>query len=295
MQIGGPSDKQKLDALQEAEKKNVPLPKTAPKKGAAPKYTAPALTQKQLQTLAPFYVQMPPKPAFLNPKRIGWYWLKHKERVKLRRQLKADYGIKKRREFEDIAREVGLGIDNPVVAMLWWGLTWLVGSGGLASLVGAAALMLGGMYAYSYISEQVGSFTIQLNNSTMQDGFVLSESPDFTTETGRLISEQMPRVNAISLDDLDRHSDEVDGCHNGAHNVAYTFYIKNKSAVTSSYEYVLQLTDSMFGTEKAVWVMLFEDGKQVIYAAPSASDGEGEALVGYARPPFFEQAYDCAK
>ncbi len=293
MPQNGMPDELKLQALREAEERQKAAQGIKPGRPRPTKYTMPGLTKQQLESLLPFYVDLGPKPPFLNPKRLKWYYKRHVERRKLRKKLREDYGITRRVEFETIAREVGLGIDNPILAWLWWFFSWLTGAGGIASVLGAAVLALSAFFVYSFVSEQVGSFTIQLNPGTMETLFALSDTETFESTTGRLISEEVDKVNAISVADLDRNIDVAyEGSHNGEHYVAYTFYIKNISGSTQSYEYVLRMTDSLFNTEKAVWIMLYEDGRQIIYAAPSA-DGDPERLCGYSRPPFFDAAYDC--
>lgn len=315
-----PTDEMKEKAVQEAEerlkaqkeleaaeqKKARKAIKPGQKRPAA--HMAEGMTSAQLSQLTPHYVDIGPKPFGIGPKRWKWSWKKHKERKKLRKDLKTNYKIKKWRDFEEIARQLGLGIDNPLLLGLLRFFHFLLGTGGILSILGAGTLALLGLFMLSFIQEQVGAITIQLNPKTIQDGFVLSNTADFEYKTARLKSEELMRVNAISMDDIVADVDvEKDGPHNGKFYIAYTYYIKNEGETAGGYEYSLVLQDSTRGLEKAVWIMLYEDGHQIIYATPNTrgADGEGEdgspagepternpeRLAGYWRPPFFDTAY----
>ena len=287
-------DEAKLQALQEANEKKRAQKTIRPGRKRPNKYTAEGLTGEQLKNLMPLYHDIGPKPLGFGPTKWKWYWARHKERKKLRKDLRENYHITKWRDFEMTARECGIGIDNPVIGFLLGLLGWITTAGGIASLLGGAALVLAAMFAYSFLQEQAGSFTVQINPNTMKCGFTISETADFEVSTARLDSRELRNVNAITLADIPFNIDKVDGQHNGEFYVAYTFYIKNEGEETSAYEYILSLTDSMFGADKAIWIMLFEDGHQVIYADTSA-DGDAEKLYGYTKAPFIESAYDPAQ
>jgi len=284
-------DEAKLKALQEAEELQKARKGIKPGRKRPDQYTAQGLSPDQVKNLTPLYNNIGPKPLGFGLDKWKWYIARHKERKKLRKDLRENYHITKWRDFEMTAREVGLGIDNPLISFLMNLLGRITTLGGLASILGAAALLLAGLFAYSYVSEQAGSFTVQINPNTMKAGFTISETPDFENPTARLDSNELRNVNAITIADIPYNIDEKDGMHNGDYYVAYTFYIKNAGDETSSYEYILSLTDSMFGADKAIWVMLFEDGHQIIYADLSA-DGDAERLYGYGKPPFYETAYN---
>lgn len=298
-----PTDELKAQALEESEGRGPEAPENGPKqvKGSPTgmmqdengKYSAKTLTPEDVAAMMPYFADIGPRPPFYRLfKRIGWDRKLFRERRKLRRQLKREYGMKlKPREFEQLATEVGLGLEHTPWLILFKFWAWVFGGGGLATLLGLGLLALGGFYAWSAITELAGSFTVQLNLNTMQSGFVLSETEDFKVKTGRLISEELDGVNAMTLDDMPKDLDEHDGTNNGLHYVAYSFYIRNDGSKPESYEYVLNMSDSSRGADEAIWCMLFEDGHQAIYAQPSA-DGDPERLFGFKYPPFFSQAYD---
>ncbi len=299
-----PSDEMKAKAVKDTEGRGPKAPHDTEKEPKAPngifrkpsgEYQAKALTPDEISALLPYYADIGERPPFYRPiKRILWDRKLFRERRKLRKQLKYEFLMKlKPREFEELATEVGLGLEHTPWLLLWWFFNWLFGAGGLATLLGLGLLAMGGIYAWSAISELAGSFTVQINYNTMQSGFVLSETADFAVKTGRLISTELEGVNAMTLSDLPKDIDEYDGTRNGARYVAYSFYIRNDGNVVDSYEYVLHMSDSSRDADLAVWCMLFEDGHQIIYADASA-DGDPERIWGYKIPPFYNLAYDPA-
>ncbi len=219
-------------------------------------------------------------------------WIKA-ERKKLRSDLK-EKGITSRIDFENIARELGLVLDEGKKArwLNFWLLNWkrFLSSLGLKSIFIAAAATLSLLFLVSAISEEAGAFTINLTASMLKAGFILSETQDFQREEARLFSQEIQNVNNITLEDISRNVDNIDGPHNENSYIAYTFYIKNIGQETASYAYYLNLDSFTKGVGEAIWVMLFEDGRQAIYAMES-KDGNAEELYGFWSPPFGDEAY----
>ena len=293
-----PTDEQKAEALKEAEKRGPqPLPDRRIRPDKNGRFVSKPLTLDDVKNMMPYYADMDIPPSWLHPfKRIAWNHKLFKERRKLKADLRENYGMRlKPRDFNKLCTEVGLGLESKALTALWLIWHWLFGFGGLATVLGVALLTLCGIFLWSAIAELAGSFTVQINNNTMQSNFVLSETPGFEKKTGRLVSTELTKVNAMTLYDLPEDIDEGDGVKNGTHYAAYSFYIMNDGDTTDRYEYVVHMTDSTKGAEYATWLMLFEDGKQVIYAEPSG-DGDPERLAGYYKEaPFYESSYDPQK
>ncbi len=215
-------------------------------------------------------------------------------RKRLRKDLK-EKGIRKKQEFEQIAWEMGLTLEENrrgLIPWLLWKLRWLATHLGFGTLLAAAGVLLAVLFLASYMTDHAGAFTINLTSEMLKNGFVLSEDEAFSNETSRLRSEKTKDINNITIEDVEEKVDETDGSHNGKNYVAYTFYIRNVGDKTQSYRYALNIGSSSLGVNEAVWIMLFEDGHQVVYAKPSA-DGDPEGLLGYdEKPPFYELAYD---
>ena len=221
-----------------------------------------------------------------------------KERKTLRKDLRAR-GIKKRSDFEYYARALGLSLPEETaegfLALFMFRATAaakiIAASTGIYGVLAAGTAFLGSLLFYTYVTEEKGHFTINMTYDMMQEGFTMSQYEDFHDEKLRLYTDPITNVNAISIDTINRGIADVDGSHNGAGYLAYTFYIKNGGEMTTNYAYTMNITSKTMGAEKASWVMLFEDGKQTIYADMSAN-GDPEELYGYYNMPFGDQAYD---
>jgi len=218
------------------------------------------------------------------------------QRKKLKAALKKAGIYQKGSSFEQTAFELGLSTDNGKKAgiLLWlkWAFLWLKTKAGMRALIGIGVGLLALLFLVSYLTELAGSFTINLTADMQRAGFILSETSGFEKNGSRLFSDRVEQINNITLEEVVKDVDEHDGAHNGSQYIAYTFYIKNNGKEPADYKYTLKMVEATMGVDKAVWIMLFEDGHQVIYAAPS-SDGDEERLFGYAtEPPFYETALD---
>lgn len=217
-----------------------------------------------------------------------------RRRKELRKELKTR-GIKSRREFENIARDVGLTLDNGKFAALlnffWLKGQALLATGAIKLFLAGAGIALGGLFLASVITETAGSFTVNLTADMLDFGFVLTESIESEEYSSRLLTEEIEEVSNITLDDISSQVYKVDGANNGVNYMAYTFYIVNQGEEAAAYEYTLNIDSTTLGVEEAVWLMLFEDDKQVVYSKMSA-DGNPEELYGFRTAPFFDEAYD---
>lgn len=238
--------------------------------------------------------QADPKPE--SEPRGSRKWIKA-ERKALRRELKQK-GIRSRVEFETIARDLGLVLDGGkkagLLTFLHFHWVELLSGLGIKSLMLAAGALLTLTFLVSALADKAGSFTVNLTADMLRAGFVLSESSDFAREESRLFSEEIEDVNNITLEDIGEDVDEIDGSHNADNYIAYSFYIKNVGEGTSSYNYFLKLDSQTMNVSSAIWIMLFEDGRQIVYAKESA-DGNPEELFGFRSAPFGESAYDYDK
>ena len=252
------------------------------------------ISPENYQDFAQYYEDPGPKPDTLIPI-LRWRQKIRRERRKLRKDLKSQ-GIKSRKEFEEIARELGLVLDDGKFALFlgWWKWfwAWLTSKAGLAMLAALAAAILLATFLWSYLTDLAGSFTINLTADMFKAGFVLYDNHEFENPQSRLRSERVKKVNNITLEDIPADIDSGIGQHNGDHYVAYTWYIRNEGDTTNDYVYTLTMKSSTQKVDKACWILLFEDGHQLLYAA-RADDGTVEGLAGYPeKPPFYEQSYD---
>ena len=134
-----------------------------------------------------------------------------------------------------------------------------------------------------------GEFEISLDSNMDKDGFYLSETTDFSEHLVCLRGKAVICADNINIMDIADDVAEVDGEHNGMNYVAETFYLINETGETKDYEYSLRIRSSTKGADKAMWVMVYHNGKQEIYAMEGA-DGEPEAQYSLYEFPFQEDA-----
>ena len=87
---------------------------------------------------------------------------------------------------------------------------------------------------------------------------------------------------------------DVDGEHNGANYVAYTFYLKNKTLDEHDYHYELAVQSTSKNVDTASWVMVFKNGEQQIYAQENPN-GYAECIYSKWEFPFMEYAEDVVR
>ncbi len=253
---------------------------------AAAQGAAPAQGAASAKTAPPTTTERPPAGTKAERK-----WIKA-ERKKLRKELKAK-GITSRTDFETIAHDLGLQLDGRhrwlALFWLWWGR--LLSSLGLKALLAAAAALLALLFFMSLLSEQAGSFTINLTQDMLYSGFTLAEEETFENPSVRLLADEITNVSNINISEISADVNQIDGMQNDKDYFAYTFYIRNEGRNAADYAYTLTLTSETLNVSDAVWLMLFEDDYQVVYAKESA-DGNPEEIYGYKVAPFIDSAYN---
>lgn len=214
-------------------------------------------------------------------------------RKKLRAEMRA-MGIKSKKEFELTASGMGLYFDKRRGGLL----LWFFRGRGLLALLGALALLLLAVWAFSAITELRGHFTINLGDDMFREGFSLSETAGFENPSMRLFAEPAVDVPCISITDIDGQVSQQDGQNNTGSYFAYTFYLRNEGESTVDYTWEMRLNSESQNLSDAAWVMIFEDGAMKFYAEQRV-DGTAEALPyfddnsrGYVERPAYEFAAD---
>lgn len=194
----------------------------------------------------------------------------------LRKEMKAQ-GMKEKSDFELTATNMGLYFDK----RRWWlWLLWFFHGKGLAALLGATALLMLAMFAYSMVTQMQGHFTINLSDGLFREGFVLSETVDFKNPSTHLFAEPAENVPCVSISHLPDFLDTIDGQYNDTY-FAYTFYCRNEGDNTVDYTWQVRLNSESKNLSVATWVMVFEDGKMIFYAEPNTVTGMPEALPAF--------------
>lgn len=138
------------------------------------------------------------------------------------------------------------------------------------------ALAFGVLFALSFMQENMGNFTINLNRLELfRRGVAIADNGDFNNATARLAAEALDNGTNIAAEDLPDNLDDIDGSHNGKNYVAYTFYIRNAGKTDLGYSAKLKVVSASKGVEKAARVRVYRNGEPTTYAA-AAADGSPE-------------------
>ena len=213
-------------------------------------------------------------------------------RKKLKRELRK-IGEKSRKEFEITASSLGLYFDKTKAKSKF---LWFLSAHGLWLLLLAAGLLILAIASFALIAEMKGHFTISMSEDMFSEGFVISESEDFSNSTSHLFATPAADVPCISIIDIPENVNDINGEHNGNY-FAYTFYLRNEGKGEADYMWDVRIkTDSI--VENAAWVMIFVDGEMTIYAKAN-EDGTPASLpaadvdtFGYLDPPLYQHAID---
>lgn len=157
--------------------------------------------------------------------------------------------------------------------------------------------VIGGVLATGYVMAAfytgAGEFVIRVDHPG-EKRLILDDTPEFEEEKILLKGAAIDEADNISIFDIEPTVAEINGSHNGTEYLAYTFYVKNVSFDPVSYSHTLSIRKAGRGIDKATWVMLYENGKQSIYAA-ERDDGTPEWQWSDMEFPFMEDAKEPEK
>ena len=123
-----------------------------------------------------------------------------------------------------------------------------------------------------------GAFTVALDEKlAKKSGLVMYENKYEKNEKKILKVGQLEFVDNISINWIPSDIDnQGDGTHNGPNYIAYTFYLENKGADTINYWYKIAVDDVVKNVDRAIRVMVFENGEKEVYAKRNESTGQAE-------------------
>lgn len=171
--------------------------------------------------------------------------------------------------------EVGLGIRN------------VFRKNSARMIIALCASLLGILFIIAVFFYNLGKFVVTVDPALADQGFVLSTDDSFSDLRYKLFSEAIEDCNNISINDLPLNLDEGEGAHNGDNYLAYSFYIRNEGSKTLGYEYSVNLGERTKGLEYAAWIMIYQNGRPIIYAMPRG-DGTPERQYSYDAFPLVE-------
>lgn len=129
------------------------------------------------------------------------------------------------------------------------------------------------LFLVSMLVTQWGDLIISVDSPAVKKGIVLSEDPEFKTQSASLSAKQVDDVTNITYEWLPTDLDtSKNGEHNGDNYVAYTFYCKNNGQVTLDYDAVLDITGVAKSADEAARVMVYKNGEPAIYGKGKFKD-----------------------
>jgi len=155
------------------------------------------------------------------------------------------------------------------------------------ALIGSVLLTC---FIMSAFYTQAGEFVVRVEHPG-ENKLVISDTKDFSERLIVLNGEAIPNADNISIYDIDPKVAEIDGEHNGIDYIAYTYYVKNISQEELTYTYNLSIRRSTKGIEEAVWVMIYHNGEQQIFAMEN-KEGGAEIQQSSYKLPFEEDAME---
>lgn len=130
------------------------------------------------------------------------------------------------------------------------------------------------VYAISYFYDKFGSFTVKIDKYDMvRQGLSLSETPEFDRTTSRLNADIVYDMTNISGEDLPANIDRVNGSHNGADYIAYTFYLTNSGKDTITYSGEIVMEKITGNVDEAIRVAVYKNGEKTIYGKTKSNGG----------------------
>lgn len=133
------------------------------------------------------------------------------------------------------------------------------------------------LFIMAFMQEKMGNFTINLNRLELyRKGIAISETGNFEQPTARLSVNTVQDATNITLSDLPKNLDEIDGDHNGRNYMAYTYYVRNAGKEDVSYVANVTLDACSKGAEEAVRVAVWRNGERIVYAKPARDGGNEE-------------------
>ena len=131
------------------------------------------------------------------------------------------------------------------------------------------------LYIFAALYKKTGSFTVSLDKYDMTKyGLTLSEFPDMTHNNSHLNAKIDEHITNIAGETIPANVDNIDGKHNGANYIAYTFYLQNAGEVEVSYDYQVAISNVTQSLDEAIRLRLYVDGVPTTYAK-TRSDGGG--------------------
>lgn len=121
-------------------------------------------------------------------------------------------------------------------------------------------------YGFFTFANELGNFTIEIDQKNYQKGISLSNTKEFTSPTVYISADAVEKMDNITESWLPPNLDSIDGAHNGENYIAHTFYLKNVGEVDISYSVEIKILEVRKEADEAIRVKLYRNGEAVTYA-----------------------------
>lgn len=133
-------------------------------------------------------------------------------------------------------------------------------------IVAMSVSLLLGFYGFFAFADDLGNFSIGIEQTNYERGISLSNTRDFASPTVYISADAVEGMNNITESWLPKDIDSVDGPHNGENYIAHTFYIKNVGDIEISYLAEIKILEARKEADEAIRVKIYKDGESVTYA-----------------------------
>lgn len=137
----------------------------------------------------------------------------------------------------------------------------------------------------TFYGQQAGNFVMSVDHSSYKRGIVLSNTESLRDPQPRLMTQPVygardMTYSWLKLEEVrDTEGNYTDPDYDY---VAYTFFITNNGLETVDIIYHIRITDSYKNLDKAVRILVIEDGIETIYQKPDVY--QGSVPVSYTSP-----------
>lgn len=132
----------------------------------------------------------------------------------------------------------------------------------------------------TFYGQNAGNFVMAVDYDSFRRGIILSTSRDFEITTSQLMTEPIEDAREMTYswlkieEILQAEGNYVDPDYDY---VAYTFYIMNNGFETVDITYHMRMTDSSYGIEDAIRILVIEDDeKETMYQSLDGLTDDGE-------------------
>lgn len=132
----------------------------------------------------------------------------------------------------------------------------------VATLAGIFGILCGLIILLAYFGQNIGSFTIRLDDELSERQIYLSTDKDFAWKDSRLeakaVTDAIPTYKHFVREDICKAND---GSYVGISNsyVGFTFYMLNDSDVAIDIEETFKMVKATNGLDETLWAWYFED------------------------------------